>query len=134
MTNLPPIYSNMALSPDGSDKDKCTVVNLSVPGMKSDTTANDSFFNSLTASVTVAKLSSAYCAHNEMARPFLVPCLSKAGYSDSTSHSILATRPFSFIPSTTEISQALTARLPYLEVHSIERSEERRVGKECRAR
>src|SRR5690554_7858229 len=98
----------MALSPEGSDKDKWTVVNLSVPGMKSDTTANDSFLNSLTASATVAKLSNAYCAHKEMARPFLLPCLSKVGYSDSTSHSILATNPFSFI-----------------------RSEERRVGKEC---
>src|SRR5690606_41259987 len=81
---------------------------------------NDSIRNSLLTSQTAATLSSSYCAHKEMARPLSVPCLSKAGYSDSTSHSILATRPFSFMPSTTEISQALTARLPYLEVHSIE--------------
>ena len=78
MTNLPLMYSNMALSPDGSDKDKCTVVNISVPGIKSDTTANDSFFNALTASATVAKLSSVYCAHKGNGKTFFSSLLIKS--------------------------------------------------------
>ena len=73
------MYSNMALSPVASEIDRCTVVNLSVPGIKSETIAKDSFPNSFTASDTVAKLSNTYCAHKEMDIPFMLPSLLNVG-------------------------------------------------------
>ena len=92
------MYSMMALSPLASEIDRCRVARRSSPGVLSVTTVNGSFSSAVTASWTVAKLSSTYCAQAAMVRPGLEP-LPKAGYSDSTSQSRLAMRPASFIPS-----------------------------------
>jgi len=64
--------------------------------------ANGSRSSAATASATLPKLSSTYCAQSEMASPGLLPRC--CGYSDSTSHSRLATRPFSFMPSVVDTS------------------------------
>ena len=93
----------MALSPLASDMDRCSVVNRSSLGTLSDTRVKGCSFNAATASCTVAKLSSTYCAQAAIVSPGLL-LASNAGYCDSTSHSRLALRPASFTPSVVEMS------------------------------
>ena len=97
------MYSTMALSPLASDIDRCSVVSRSSPGTLSVTTVNGSFSSAVTASATVAKLSSTYWPQAAMVRPGFEP-LPKAGYSDSTSQSRFTERPASFMPSVVETS------------------------------
>src|SRR5690554_7182864 len=114
------MYSNMALSPVLSEIDKCTVANLSVPGIFEDTITNSSLLNAETASSTVEKLSKTYCNQSDMDTPAVFLSFSNLGYSDSTNQSKLPTRPISFIPSEETMSQELVIRLPYFDFHLIE--------------
>src|SRR5215471_3768132 len=113
------MYSTIALSPVESDMERCSVVRRSCPGTFAVTIVKGSFSRVLTASATVAKLSSTYWPQMDIAIPGLLP--SNFGYCDSTSHNTLATRPFSFIPSVVETSYPEAITLPYFEVHCAER-------------
>ena len=97
------MYSTMALSPLASDMDRCSVVSRFSPGTLSDTMVKGSASSAVTASCTVAKLSSTYCAQAAIVSPGWL-LASKAGYCDSTSHSRLAFRAASFTPSVVEMS------------------------------
>ncbi|CPJ15113.1 Uncharacterised protein [Bordetella pertussis] len=92
----------MALSPLASDRDRCKVAGRCSPGTLSVTTVNGSLASVSTASRTLAKLSSTYCAQAARVSPGVLP--SYSGYEDSASHSTLATSPASFMPSVVEIS------------------------------
>ena len=96
------MYSRMALSPAASEIDKWSAAILVPSGIRSETTSNRSPENASTASSTVAKLSSTYCVHAATERAGL--SVVRAGYSDSASHSRLAARPFSFMPSVVQMS------------------------------
>ena len=62
MISLPPIYSNIAESPVGSEIARCNCAGDPF-GMEGASSANGSWRKASTASATVAKLSSTYCAH-----------------------------------------------------------------------
>ena len=96
------MYSMIALSPLASDSDRCRVARRCSPGGESLIRVNGSADRTRTASSTVAKLSSMYWVQAEMLSPGLP--LSRAGYSDSASHSRLATSPASFMPSVVAMS------------------------------
>ncbi|MNT16973.1 hypothetical protein D3C72_1521000 [compost metagenome] len=66
---MPPIYSTIALSPVRSEIDRCSVASRFSPGTLSVTMVKGSFSSAATASSTVAKLSSTYCAQAAIVRP-----------------------------------------------------------------
>lgn len=72
------------------------------PGTSAVTTRSGVASSAATASPTVAKLSSRYCAHSASDTAGRSPVL--AGYCDSASHSRLVTRPASLTPSVVEMS------------------------------
>lgn len=96
------MYSTMALPPLASDIARCRVARRSSPGTPAVTTRSGVSVNAPTASATVAKLSSAYCAQTAGDIAGRPPLLS--GYCDSASHNKFAASPASFTPSVAQRS------------------------------